>query len=710
MQEGFSIRGDLQNNAELRLQGGQIILEQDGKKKTWNLKEFSKIRLEHLVGSLVLLGTEAESGQDVVLLRGSLGQARLYQRFAAQATSEITGKPVEERGRENEDMCPKCGRLYPDPARPICPKCLDRRSLTKRVIGLTPPYLGSIVLIIVLMLLSSLVGLLPPYLSGRVFYDQVIAGEGPLAGRIGLVVLMIFGSQLLVLLINIAQGRVNSKVAAQIAHDLKTQVFTAMQRLSLKFFNNQQTGSLMTRVNNDANHLQYFFHDGVPYFVVNCMRIIGVVAVLLAMDWQLACMVLIPVPLIVLAFVKIRPILWRMYTKRWRASSRLNSIINDSLSGMRVIKAFGTEDEEIQRFSRGNRRVARVNQQVGNLTSTVFPAISYFMSLGALVIWGYGGWRVAHGQMTFGSLIAFTGYLGMLYGPLDFMTNVVEWWSSSMNSAQRIFEIIDSQEILYKPEQPVPMPEIIGAVEAENVTFGYEEGKPVLENISFKVEPGEMIGLVGRSGSGKSTLINLIARLYDPDQGRIFLDGIDLREIDEKDLRRQIGMVLQETFLFRGTIYENIAYAKPGATPEEVIRAAKIANAHDFITELPDGYETVLGERDINLSGGERQRIAIARAVLHNPRILILDEATSAIDTETERLVQEAIERLVEGRTTFVIAHRLSTLRKADRLFVIDKGQLKEVGTHAELLKSKGIYYKLFTTQRKALARAGVAS
>lgn len=219
-----------------------------------------------------------------------------------------------------------------------------------------------------------------------------------------------------------------------------------------------------------------------------------------------------------------------------------------------------------------------------------------------------------------------------------------------------------------------------------------------------------MIGLVGRSGSGKSTLINLIARLYDPDQGRIFLDGIDLREIDEKDLRRQIGMVLQETFLFRGTIYENIAYAKPGATPEEVIRAAKIANAHDFITELPDGYETVLGERDINLSGGERQRIAIARAVLHNPRILILDEATSAIDTETERLVQEAIERLVEGRTTFVIAHRLSTLRKADRLFVIDKGQLKEVGTHAELLKSKGIYYKLFTTQRKALARAGVAS
>lgn len=710
MSDSFSIKGDLLGNAELQLESRSLTLSDGSEVQTWGIETFSKLRVQHMVGSISLVGAMTGSDEELVLLRGSLGQAKAYQKFAEKVNAEITGEPVEQRGRQTEDQCPKCGLLYPDPASPICPKCLDKRSLTKRVLSLTPPYLKQIVTIIVLMILSSVVGLLPPYLGGQVFYDQVLAGQGPFAGRLGVVVLMIAGSQLLALIINIAHGRVNSKVAAQIVYDLKTQVFTAMQGLSLKFFNNQQTGSLMTRVNNDANHLQYFFHDGVPYFVVNLMRIVGVIAVLLVMDWQLALMVLIPVPLIVVAIVKVRPLLWRMYSKRWRTSSRLNSIINDSLSGMRVIKAFGKEDEEIKRFSRGNSRVSKVNQQVGHLTSTVFPALSYFMSIGSLVIWGFGGWRVAQGHLTFGSLIAFTGYLGMLYGPLDFMTNIVEWWSSSMNSAQRIFEVIDSPETLFKPENPEPLPQMVGAVEAHNVTFSYEDGKPVLENISFKVEPGEMIGLVGRSGSGKSTLINLIARLYDPDKGRITLDGIDLKEIDPSDLRRQMGMVLQETFLFRGTIYENIAYSKPGATPEEVIRAAEIANAHDFITKLPDGYETVLGERNINLSGGERQRIAIARAVLHNPRILILDEATSAIDTETERLVQEALERLIEGRTTFVIAHRLSTLRKADRLFVIDKGQLKEVGTHAELLKTKGIYHKLFTTQRRALSKAGVAS
>lgn len=301
--------------------------------------------------------------------------------------------------------------------------------------------------------------------------------------------------------------------------------------------------------------------------------------------------------------------------------------------------------------------------------------------------------------------MTFTGYLGMLYGPLDFMTRIVEWWSSSMNSAQRIFEIIDSTEVLWTPDQEklVELPELKGEIEAKNITFGYEAGKPVLEDISFKVSPGEMIGIVGRSGSGKSTLINLISRLYDPDQGTLSIDGEDIRYLSQDKLRQQIGMVLQDTFLFRGTVFENIAYAKPDASPEEVMEAARIANAHEFISELPDGYETVLGVRDIDLSGGERQRLAIARAVLHNPQILILDEATAAIDIETELLVQEALERLVEGRTTFAIAHRLSTLRKADRLLVLDRGRLVEEGHHAELFEQKGVYHKLLTTQRKGL-------
>lgn len=702
------IIGDLGKEKQTLSWENDTLIYQEGTfTQSWELDSLQELKVQHLVGSIMLLGKIDDT--EIVLLRGSLGQAREYQVFAQTVNTKITGKTQESRWDQIDDRCPKCNRLYPDPARPVCPRCLDKRSLFKRVLALTPPYSKKIALMVFLMISSSLVGLIPPYLGGRIFYDEVLKQGGKYSDRLGLVVLLMFLAELLILLLNVGQGRVNAKVAAQIAFDLKTQVFTAMQRLSLKFYNHQQTGSLMTRVNNDANHLQSFFHDGLPYFIVNSLRLVGVTVILVAMDWQLALMVLIPVPIIVFGIVKIRPILWRFYTKRWRASSRLNSVVNDSLSGVRVVKAFGKEDLEIERFSQRNERVFRVNQEVGKLTSTVFPAMSYFMSIGSLVIWGFGGWRVVKGSLTFGTLMAFTGYLWMLYGPLEFMTRVVEWWSSSMNSAQRIFEIIDSPEVLWQPEEPVRLKKLKGSVEARDVTFGYEEGKPVLENVSFKVEPGEMIGLVGRSGAGKSTIINLISRLYDPTSGQILIDGVDAREIDQKDLRRQIGMVLQETFLFRGTVYDNIAYARPDASPEEVMEAAKIANAHDFIIELPDGYETILGERNINLSGGERQRIAIARAVLHNPQILILDEATASIDTETEALVQEALERLVEGRTTFAIAHRLSTLRQADRLFVLDKGKLVEVGTHEELLRQKGVYHMLFTTQRNALSLVGVA-
>lgn len=708
MAEIHPIIGDLGKEKQTLSWENDTLIYQEGTfTQSWELDSLQELKVQHLVGSIMLLGKIDDT--EIVLLRGSLGQAREYQVFAQTVNTEITGKTQESRWDQIDDRCPKCNRLYPDPARPVCPRCLDKRSLFKRVLALTPPYSKKIALMVFLMISSSLVGLIPPYLGGRIFYDEVLKQGGKYSDRLGLVVLLMFLAELLILLLNVGQGRVNAKVAAQIAFDLKTQVFTAMQRLSLKFYNHQQTGSLMTRVNNDANHLQSFFHDGLPYFIVNSLRLVGVTVILVAMDWQLALMVLIPVPIIVFGIVKIRPILWRFYTKRWRASSRLNSVVNDSLSGVRVVKAFGKEDLEIERFSQRNERVFRVNQEVGKLTSTVFPAMSYFMSIGSLVIWGFGGWRVVKGSLTFGTLMAFTGYLWMLYGPLEFMTRVVEWWSSSMNSAQRIFEIIDSPEVLWQPEEPVRLKKLKGSVEARDVTFGYEEGKPVLENVSFKVEPGEMIGLVGRSGAGKSTIINLISRLYDPTSGQILIDGVDAREIDQKDLRRQIGMVLQETFLFRGTVYDNIAYARPDASPEEVMEAAKIANAHDFIIELPDGYETILGERNINLSGGERQRIAIARAVLHNPQILILDEATASIDTETEALVQEALERLVEGRTTFAIAHRLSTLRQADRLFVLDKGKLVEVGTHEELLRQEGVYHMLFTTQRNALSLVGVA-
>ena len=705
------LTSDLQADRQtLRWQHNRLFWQDGDQSLSWDASELKELRVHHYVSSITL-HAEFKDGEELVLLRGSLGQARHYQAFSQQINNYVQGKTAQVNWDEVVDRCPKCNLHYPDAAHPVCPRCLDRRSLFRRVLGLTPPYAKQIGLMVVLMLTSSVITLFSPYLGGKILFDEVLKPSGKYAQRLGLVILAMFAVQLLTLLVNIWQGRVNSKVAAQIVFDLKTQVFTAMQRLSLKFYNHQQTGSLMTRVNNDATHLQYFFHDGLPFFIVNSLRLVGITIVLLLMDWKLALLVLIPVPLIVLITMKVRPMLWRLYTKRFRANSRLNAVVNDSLGGVRVVKAFGKEEQEIQRFTKSNQRVFEVNQEVGKMASTVFPALSYLMSVGALVIWGVGGWRVLQGDLTFGTLMTFTGYLGMLYGPLDFMTRIVDWWSSSMNSAQRIFEVIDSTEMLWTPEpqEIVSLGRLQGNIEARDVTFGYEEGKPVIEDVSFTVQAGEMIGIVGRSGAGKSTLINLITRLYDPTSGTMLIDGVDVRYLDQKELRAQVGMVLQDTFLFRGTIYDNIAYAKPDASPEEVILAAQIANAHEFIVKLPDGYETVLGVRDINLSGGERQRISIARALLHDPQILILDEATASIDTETEQLVQEALERLLQGRTTFAIAHRLSTLRQANRLFVLDRGKLVEVGSHTELLKQKGVYHKLFTTQRDGLAHIGVA-
>ena len=332
------------------------------------------------------------------------------------------------------------------------------------------------------------------------------------------------------------------------------------------------------------------------------------------------------------------------------------------------------------------------------------------MHTGGLIVWGFGGWDVLQGKITFGTLMTFIYYLGMLYGPLEFMTHIVDWWTACINSAQRIFEILDeAPEVAEKPD-PVRLQPMRGEIELRNVTFEYEPNKPVLKKVSFHVKPGEMIGLVGHSGAGKSTITNVISRFYDVREGAVLIDGVDVRDVAIGDLRSQIGIVPQETYLFKGTIAENIAYARPSATREEIIQAAKAANAHDFIIRLPDGYETVVGVRGQDLSGGEKQRISIARAILHNPRILILDEATASLDTQTERQIQEALKRLIQGRTTIAIAHRLSTLRDADRLIVIEKGEVVEMGTHEELEALQGVYYRLREKQREALAIRGIAA
>lgn len=671
--------------------------------------------IESLSSEAVIAGgilVESIDGMDRILCRYSNSCAREFGLFTKLFAKLKEAKELTEEDFKDNEIplyCPKCGTRYEDPVRKICPKCFDKRAIFFRVVSYLPKYKLELVLILLCMLLSSLLNILLPYISGNIFYDQVLNSDGKYYGQIGKVVVLMLLIKIVATMVSIIYGRINSSLAARVVYDLKTEIFEALQRLSLSFYGSKQTGSLMNNVNGDAMHLQYFFHDGAPYFIVNLITMIGIFFAMVLLNWKLALLAIFPIPIIVYILKGLFPKIMVRINRMWRRGSALNSVISDSLNGSRVVKAFGKEEEEISRFGEINDKVYEVNIDVGKMLQTNFPLIYLLMGSSGLVVWGYGGWLVVKGQMSFGSLITFTGYVAMLVGPLQFMTQITQWWSDCTSSASRIFEIMDSVPEVEEKKNPVRILEMNGDVELKEVTFSYEPNNPVLKDINFHVKAGEMIGIVGHSGAGKSTLTNIITRLYDVTDGSITIDGIDVKDLSLKDLHSQIGVVLQETFLFMGTIGENIAYAKPEATNEEIIQAAKIANAHDFILKLKDGYDTLIGSRGQSLSGGEKQRIAIARAVLLNPKILILDEATASLDTETEKQIQEALEKLIKGRTTFSIAHRLSTLRNANRLVVVEKGKIEEIGTHEELVKKRGIYYNLLQKQREALKLQGVS-
>jgi len=605
-------------------------------------------------------------------------------------------------------FCPKCQRMYPDNNTLVCPKCIDKKSLFVRLLGYFTNYKGEVAIMFFLMLVSAGLNVVRPYLQGTILFDEVLDQNGKYVGKllpvIGIILLVHFVS----VLCQILQGRINSRITGEMIFDLKKDVFSAMQGLSMSFYTKKQTGSLMTRVTGDATHIQYFFHDGMPYLLVNSVVLIGVVVMMIKTQWQLSLLVFIPIPLIILMVVRVFPKFHKLYHKRYRATSKMNNVINDALTGIRVVKAFGKEADEMKRFSRLNEQASDVENQVGVFGGTVMPIMYFIMSIGGLVVWGLGGWMVIQDKISFGTIITFTGYLGIVYQPLQFMTEIVGWWSDCMNSAKRIFDILDSKPDIVEAINAKQLPDIQGDIEISNVTFGYEIHKPVLKNITLSIKAGEMIGLVGHSGAGKSTITNLITRLYDVDEGYIKIDGTDVKAVNLCDLHRQVGMVLQETFLFSGTIAENIAYAREDASIVDIIEAAKAANAHDFIVELDDGYDTLIGQKGQDLSGGQKQRISIARAILQNPKILVLDEATASVDTETEQKIQVALEHLIKGRTTIAIAHRLSTLRNADKLVVVEHGVIVEQGSHEVLFELKGKYYDMIMEQKKALKYQGV--
>ncbi len=608
--------------------------------------------------------------------------------------------------------CPKCGRVFDDQERKICNHCTNQKAVFARLLGYFKPFKLQLATVLFCMLATSGIQLINPIITNQILYDQVISEPGVIAGKaVGTlhkpgwllaIIGVIFGLALLSLGISILQNRANAVMSTRVTLNMKTEIFTSLQSLSLSFFNNNQTGRLITRVNYDADRIRAFFIDGVPNFVVNALNFIGLTVFLFILNWKLTLIVFIPVPIIVCIFKFMLPKLWRMYSKQWRRSSSLNAILGDSLTGVRVVKAFSKEAEETARFYEYANRLTRANLQTNLVSLTIFPVVGLLIAMSSQVIWGFGGVEVMNQRMTYGEFATYFGYIGMIFGPLNFFTNFTNMVTDTANCAQRMFEITDAVPEITDAKDPIYLDRLAGDIEFKNVCFHYAANRPILKNVSLKINAGDHIGLVGHTGSGKSTIANLISRLYDTVSGSIYIDGYNVKDIATSSLRTNISIVSQEIFLFKGTIADNIRYARPEATMDEIIAAAKAANAHDFILRLPEGYETMVGTGSRSLSGGEKQRISIARALLLSPSILILDEATAAMDTETERLIQDALSSLIKGRTTITIAHRLSTLKDCNHLFVIENGEIAEEGTHAELLAKKGVFFRLYTLQNEA--------
>ena len=631
---------------------------------------------------------------------------------------KLSDEDLEEK--EKEEYCPKCGAMYPDKNRKICPKCMDKRSIFFRTLKYFRPFLPKIAVMFVCYLATALLNLIWPYLNGTILYDKILSKNetflklfqlpaGKFATALLLVVLTMLLTRLVIQGLGILQGVFTAQIVPDVVKQMKNDVFQSMGKLSIGFYNSRQTGSLMTRVLSDADRVTSFFIDGLPYLFINVFTIIATLVVMFSMNSLLAVTTVVLMPLLFLISWRMTPVLWQYYGKRHRAERGLNAKINDNLTGARVVKAFGKQDHEMNRFYASNSKVKKAEMLIVGYDNRFGALYSIVENLASLFVWGIGAYLVlTTKQFEFGLLITFASYVSQLNGPLDFLSYVFRWWADSLNSAQRMYEIIDAVPEIVQIDHPVQLDHIRGEVELRDVTFGYEPNKPVLKHVNLKIEAGKMLGIVGRSGAGKSTLVNLISRLYDPTSGEILLDGVNLKDLAFDSLHGNVAMVSQETYIFIGSVADNISYANPNAKRKDILRAAILAGAHDFICKMPDGYDTMIGSGGRDLSGGERQRISIARAILADPKILILDEATSAVDTETEKAIQKSLNQLVKNRTTISIAHRLSTLRDADRLVVIDHGEITEEGTHAELVAKKGTYYKLKELQTKALAMRGM--
>ncbi|MBV8503971.1 MAG: ABC transporter ATP-binding protein [Paucibacter sp.] len=669
----------------------------------WELRPELSVRISDHAGVGLL---------ELVDGRGRLATWRftLQMTLQAQRWQEAFEKRDEPPRESAEDVsyCPSCKAPLP-PDSEECPTC-ERELHTPpstwvllRLWRFAYPYRGQLLSGFLLMLGAMGATLVAPYLTMPLM-DKVLIpfqqGHHIEPGIVAVYMGGLFAAALVSWGLGWGKTYILALVSERIAADLRTATFEHLLGLSLEYFGSKRTGDLMSRIGSETDRISVFLSLHALDFVTDVLMLMMTSVILFSINPWLALATLVPLPFIAWMIHLVRDRLRTGFEKIDRVWGEVTSVLADTIPGIRVVKAFAQEKREALRFREANRHNLALNDKLNKTWSLFGPTVTMLTDMGLLIVWAFGIWLVAGQSITVGTLTAFLAYIGRFYGRMDSMSRIVSVTQKAAAGAKRIFDILDHQSNVPEPTQPLELQGVKGGIQIRDIGFRYGN-RAVIRGLSLDIRPGEMIGLVGHSGSGKSTLVNLICRFYDVTEGGISIDGTDLRRIKVADYRRHIGLVLQEPFLFFGTIAENIAYGKPEATREEIVAAARAAHAHEFILRLPQGYDSLVGERGQGLSGGERQRISIARALLINPRVLILDEATSSVDTETEKEIQKALDNLVKGRTTIAIAHRLSTLRKADRLVVMDRGQVVEVGQHDELMENKGHYWRLYEAQAR---------
>lgn len=639
-----------------------------------------------------------KSGEEKIVCRFSMAAMKNAGEFCKLVNYSAKSKECIIPDLIEKSICEKCGRPFAEELN-VCLFCYNKFNVIRRALGLMRPFAGKIIPAEILMAFSSILYLLVPIFS-RILIDEHLEPMTGTAAQIIVLAGAMLAARTIGEIIFIISSRVYNTASIRFANELRNITYEKIQRLSLKSLAKRTPGDLIRRVMEDTANIKSFISDGGRWAIEQLIMSLIVMVVLFLTDYKLAILVFLPIPVVSLILSRFWKFIRIRYERQWRKNSTCQSILHDIIKGIRTVKSFGKEKDEIGKFSKATMELASVSSENESLWATLFPIVTFFTGIGEFLVLYFGGRAILGNDLSIGVLVLFTMYITYLYAPLRWLVSFPRWLADAMTSLVKIFEILDEDPDIKSSENPQNIP-VEGSVEFKDVRFGYKSYEPVLKDVEIKINPGEMIGIVGKSGAGKSTLINLLMRLYDPDQGEISINGTNIKNISLQHLHESIGVVFQDTFLFAGTVYENIAYARPDASEEEVIAAAMAANAHEFIMNTSDGYNTIIGENGHSISGGERQRIAIARAIIKNPSLIVLDEATSSLDVETESLIQESLDRIVKGRTTIAIAHRLSTLRKADRLIVLDDGKIAEFGTHVELLKKKGIYYSLVMAQRQ---------